>query len=115
MTASPKRIYEYRRYTAMPGKLPELRHRLENVASRMWNKHGIRNIAFWETVVGGDSNAIHYILEWDDMAHRQRAWEAFTTDPEWLAARAATENNGPLVEVIHNEFWRSTSVPQVPT
>lgn len=100
-------IYEYRRYQAAPGKLPALSARFENSTLRFWAKHGIRCIGFWESVVG-DSNQLHYILEWRDMGERQRIWDAFQADPEWQAARTASEKDGPLVAVVHNEIWRPT-------
>ena len=67
-----------------------------------------RVVGFWETVFG-ESNELVYICAYDDLAHRQRAWSAFMADPEWLAARKASETNGPLVERVVNKIWRPTS------
>ena len=41
--------------------------------------------------------------------HRQRAWAAFMADPEWQAAKRASEANGPLVERVVNKIWKPTS------
>jgi hypothetical protein len=35
------------------------------------------------------------------------------TDPEWLAKRAETERNGPLVDVIENMFLAPTTYSRV--
>ena len=64
-------------------------------------------MGFWEDVVG-TSNRLTYIVAYDDMGHRERAWTAFTTDPEWLEGRAKTELNGPLVARVINTLMRPT-------
>ena len=100
-------LYEYRRYEIVPGKLPEVHGRFAEVVMGFWEKHGIKVVGFWEAVVGG-SNEIHYILQWENMADRERKWETFQSDREWLAARAKSEENGALVSRITNSFWRPT-------
>jgi hypothetical protein len=56
----------------------------------------------------GENNELVYICAFDDLAHRQKAWAAFQSDPEWLAARKASEANGPLVERVVNKIWKPT-------
>jgi hypothetical protein len=100
-------IYEYRAYYVMPGRMPDLQRRFADVTMKMFKKHGISVVGFWETVIG-ESNELVYICAYDDLAHRERAWKTFMADPEWLAARKTTEANGPLVERIVNKIWRPT-------
>lgn len=101
-------LYEYRRYDAMPGRLPELQQRFENHTLRIWSRHGIELVGFWLAEVG-TSNVLHYLLRWADMADREKRWSAFLADPEWVSTRAATEANGPLIARVVNEFWKPTS------
>ena len=100
-------LYEYRRYEAMPGRLPDLLHRFENHTVRIWARHGIEPVGFWVAEVG-TSNVLHYLLRWADMADREKRWTAFLADEEWLKTRAATEAAGPLVGRVVNEFWKPT-------
>ncbi len=100
-------LYEYRHYQAVTGKLPALHRRFAEITTRIWEKHGIRPVGFWEAVVGS-SNELHYLLQWEDMADRERKWDAFQRDPEWQKARAETEVDGPLVARATNYFWRPT-------
>jgi hypothetical protein len=100
-------IYEYRAYQVMPGRLPDLLKRFNDVTMTLFKKHGILVVGFWQTVVG-ESNEIVYICAFDDFAQRQRAWDSFTADPEWHVARAKSEANGPLVARIVNRIWRPT-------
>jgi hypothetical protein len=48
------------------------------------------------------------MLEWESLAERERKWNAFAADPEWLAARAKTEAQGPIVERIENYMLAPT-------
>ena len=97
-------IYELRTYRCVPGRMPDLHKRFENVALRMFDKHGISPVGFWTTLVGESNQELHYLLEWRDLAHREKVWNAFMADQEWLEARAETEKNGPLVANITNTF-----------
>ena len=49
------------------------------------------------------------MLEWKDLAERERAFGGFMKDPEWLAARAKTEENGPIVANISNTILAPTA------
>ncbi len=84
-------LYELRIYTAMPTRLPELLARFRNHTVELFAKHGIRNVGYWTNIVGGRNDELWYIVAFEDMAHRERAWSAFATDPEWLEVRAESE------------------------
>lgn len=102
-------IHELRVYEVMPGKLPALNDRFENITCGMFEKHGIHVVGFWTQVVG-TSNELVYLLEFDNLGHREKAWGAFQNDPEWLEARASTEREaGPLVSRIRNMILQPTS------
>ncbi|MBI1736838.1 MAG: NIPSNAP family protein [Candidatus Rokubacteria bacterium] len=100
-------IYEYRAYYAVPGRMPDIQRRFNDVTMRLFDRHKIKVVGFWETVIG-ESNELVYICAFDDLAHRQRAWDAFMADPEWQEAKKQSEMNGPLVERVVNKIWRPT-------
>jgi hypothetical protein len=100
-------VFEYRVYQVVPGRLPALHRRFGEITLPLFQKHGIAVVGFWDTVVG-TSNQLHYLLRFDDLAHRERAWAGFTTDPDWTKARAESERDGPLVVEVHNQLWRPT-------
>ena len=101
-------LYEYRRYEASPGKLGELSKRFATITTKIWERMDIKVIGFWTAEVG-TGNELHYILAWEDMADRERKWNAFQADKEWQEKRAETERDGPLAARITNSFWRPTS------
>ena len=100
-------IYELRIYDAIPGKLPALNDRFAKITLGYFEKHGIKSIAYWTDVIG-ISNRLTYLLAFDDLAHRDRAWAAFGADAERIAAFAETERDGPLVARVENKIMRPT-------
>ena len=101
-------IYEIRSYDIVPGRMPAMNARFQNHTMGLFKKHGIEVVGFWEPVIG-ESNELVYICAFPDLATRERVWKAFMADPEWQAARKASEANGPLVERVVNKIWRPTS------
>ncbi len=54
-----------------------------------------------------------YLLEWDSLADREKKWNAFQSDPEWIAARADSEKDGQIVASISNQILTPTSFSAV--
>jgi hypothetical protein len=97
-------IYEYRRYHVNPGRMGDLVDRMNQHTVRFFEKHGIRMLGAWTTIVG-ESNELHYLLAWEDFNERQERWGAFSRDPEWLAIMRETDGDGKLRDRAHNELW----------
>ena len=106
-------IHELRIYHAVPGRLPDLNNRFSNITLKLWEKFGIRQAGFWTTLIGPNNHALYYLLEWESLAEREQKWNAFASNPEWLAARAETEKNGPLVERVENLILTPTAYSKV--
>jgi hypothetical protein len=102
-------IYELRIYHCAPGRLADLNRRFDTITLKMWQKHGIRPVGFWTVLIGENNHDLYYMLQWKDLAERERLWNAFIVDPEWLAARAETEKNGPLITHLDNSILAPTS------
>jgi hypothetical protein len=49
-----------------------------------------------------------YVLAYPDEAARETAWKAFNTDPEWIAARDASERNGKIVAKVESVMMKAT-------
>ena len=102
-------VYELRVYRCVPGRLPDLSRRFETVTLKIWDKHGIWPVGFWTTLIGESNQDLYYLLEWKDLAERERVWGGFMSDPEWLKARAESEKNGPIVAQISNTILAPTA------
>jgi hypothetical protein len=106
-------IYEMRVYRCVPGRLPALLKRFETVTLPMWETHGIRQAGFWTTLVGESNQDLTYLLAWDSLAEREQRWNAFQSDPNWIAARAETERDGAIVANIASSFLQPTAFSSV--
>jgi hypothetical protein len=106
-------IYELRIYRVLPGRMPNLLARFQDHTLRIWEKHGFRQAGFFTTLVGESNNDLTYLLAWESMAEREGKWAVFQADPEWLAARAESEKDGPIVATIRNEFLAPTAFSSV--
>jgi len=102
-------IYEQRVYSAIPGKLPALLARFSNHTLKLFEKHGIKQSGFWTVLVGDGNNDLHYLLVWESLADREKKWNAFQADPEWIKARDDSEKDGPLIANIKSAFLRPTA------
>jgi hypothetical protein len=49
------------------------------------------------------------MIQWESLAEREQKWNAFQADADWIATRAATEAQRPIVERIENHFLTPTS------
>ncbi|MGC9942199.1 MAG: NIPSNAP family protein [Verrucomicrobiota bacterium] len=106
-------IYEQRIYHAMPGRMPDLLRRFEQVTLPIWTRLGIRQAGFWTILVGGSNHDLIYLLQWDSMAEREQKWTAFLGDREWLEKRAESERNGALTSSYDNSFLQPTAFSTV--
>src|SRR5580693_3785486 len=96
-TRSQKMIHELRVYHCVPGRLPALLKRFETITLGIWERHGIRQAGFWTVLVGESNQDLHYLVQWESLAEREKKWNAFMADPEWQTKRAETERDGPIV------------------
>jgi hypothetical protein len=106
-------LYELRVYHCMPGRLPDLLKRFETITLGLWERHGIKQAGFWTAEIGESNHDLHYLLQWESLAEREKKWGAFITDPEWLAKRAETEKNGPLISSFSNSILKPTTFSSV--
>jgi len=102
-------IVEMRVYHCAPGRLPALNERFQTTTLAFWEKYGIEQLGFFTTLVGPSNQTLTYLLKWDSLAERERKWNAFASDPEWLAKRAASEAVQTIVERIENSFLTPTA------
>lgn len=106
-------IHELRIYRCVPGRLPALLNRFETITLKLWERHGIKQAGFWTVLVGESNQELVYLLEWESLAERERKWNAFASDPEWLAKRAETEKDGQIVANVSNQMLMPTAFSSV--
>jgi NIPSNAP protein len=108
--APDSRCFEMRTYTAAPGKLEALHARFRDHTNKLFVKHGMTLVGYWvpRDKDKGADNTLVYVLAYPDCAAREKAWQDFTGDPVWKAARDASEVNGKLVEKVDSVLMTAT-------
>ncbi|WP_010587074.1 NIPSNAP family protein [Schlesneria paludicola] len=96
----PTYVYEMRTYTTLPGKLPALHARFRDHTVKLFERHGMKNVIYL-TPVDADGkpvdNKLVYLLAHKSQAAAKASFDAFRKDAEWIAARDASEKDGPIL------------------
>ena len=104
-------VYELRTYTTEEGRLPALHARFKDHTIRLFEKHGMKNVLYF-TPVDSDGksvdNKLVYLLAHKSQAAAKASFDAFRQDPEWIAARDASEKDGKIVAKLESQFLNLT-------
>ncbi|MGI8334453.1 NIPSNAP family protein [Actinomadura scrupuli] len=91
-------IHELREYVAVPGRAEDLHRRFADLTLDLFREVGLDVQGFWHET--GDRHRISYLCRFASIDEARRHWERFAADPRWLAIKASTEHDGPLIESI---------------
>lgn len=93
------RVYELRTYTCNEGKLDTLLARFRDHTCKLFEKHGMGNVGYWVPVdeENGSKTTLIYVLEHKSRDAAKASFKAFGADPEWQAARKASEEGGKIL------------------
>lgn len=98
-------VYELRIYHAAPGKLGELLARFRDHTIKLFDRHGIKSVAYWTPIEEPQkSNTLVYILQHPSREEAAANWKSFQDDPEWKSVKERSELNGKLTEQIDSTF-----------
>jgi hypothetical protein len=109
-------VYELRIYHTYEGKLDDLLRRFRQHTTKLFEKHGIKNLAYWTPTDDPlKGKTLVYILAHPSREAATANWQAFRDDPEWQSVRDKSEANGKLVEKIDSTFLVMTDFsPKLP-
>lgn len=92
------RVFELRTYTAPDGKLDALKSRFRDHTTRIFERHGMKNVGYWVPADEPKSqNTLIYILQHESREAAKKSWAAFAQDPEWKKVAAESQKDGRLV------------------
>ena len=102
-------VYELRVYHAAAGKLADLLARFRDHTIKIFDRHGMKSIAYWTPVDEPDkSNTLFYILYHPSREAAAANWKSFQDDPEWKSVKDKSEANGKLVDKVDSTFLALT-------
>lgn len=96
------RVFELRTYAVTPGNLDALNARFRDHTMQLFKKHGMTNIGYWNLLPDqkGADRTLIYLLAHRSQDAAEKSFAAFRSDPDWIAARKASEEkaSGSLTE-----------------
>jgi len=105
------RVFELRTYYAAEGKMPALHARFRDHTNKLFVKHGMTLIGYWTSMDDGKepkSEKLIYILAYPSKAAAEKSWKDFQNDPDWKAAKTASEQDGKLVAKVESVYMNPT-------
>jgi hypothetical protein len=103
--AASARVFELRTYYCFPGRLEALHKRFRDHTRRMFEKHGMTNVAYWTPHEGpGKENTLIYVISHASREQAKANWAAFSADPEWKKISEESQKDGKIVEKVESVF-----------
>jgi len=107
--AAKNRVYEMRTYYTNEGKLPDLQARFRNHTTKLFEKHGMKNVGYWVPQdAPASQNTLIYIISHESRDAAKKSWDAFRNDPEWKEVAKASEANGKIVSKLESVYMDAT-------
>ena len=104
-SAATTHVFEFRTYTAAPGKLEALQARFRDNTMRIFKKHGLTSVGYFAPQDDPlAKNTFMYILSFPSRDAAKKSWDEFRNDPEWQKVAKESEANGKLVDHIESVF-----------
>jgi hypothetical protein len=83
------RIFEVRVYHSPTYRqLKALHERFAGPEIKIFHRVGVNPILYSSTVFGNNMPNLTYVIPFANLAEREKAWNAFSADPEWVKVRA---------------------------
>ena len=104
----PARIFELRMYESSNGSTLARKIKMFNDGEiKIFQRLGMQPVFFGETIVGARMPNLVYMLSFENLAAREKLWQAFGADPEWQKLRSLAGNNdAEIVSNISNAILR---------
>jgi hypothetical protein len=102
--------YELRTYTCLPGRLPNLKTRFKDHTLKLFEKQGMENIAYFESIEPDQAQGkLVYLLAHKSEGQAAKSWDAFRADPAWISARDNSEKDGKIIEKLESVYLKPLS------
>jgi hypothetical protein len=109
------RIFELRVYHSPTWRqLSALHERFAGPEMQIFHRVGVHPILYTSTLIGPNRPNLTYLIPFDNLAAREKAWDAFASDPEWVKVRKdSIERHGQISSVIQISLFKATAYSPV--
>jgi len=111
---SDGRVFEFRTYTTPPNGLDAINARFRDHTLKLFEKHGMKNIAYFNRMkdMKDADVTLFYMLAHKSPDAAKESFNAFRNDPDWIAARKASEEKAggslTIKDGVKSEFYKAT-------
>jgi hypothetical protein len=104
------RIFELRTYHSPTWRqLKALHERFAGPEIKIFHRSGVHPVLYSSTLFGANMPNLTYLIPFESLAAREKAWAAFGADPEWIKVRKeSVEKHGQIASVIQVSLFRAT-------
>jgi hypothetical protein len=104
------RIFELRVYHSPSWRqLQALHERFAGPEIKIFHRVGVHPILYGSTIFGNNLPNLTYVTPFESLAAREKAWTAFSADPEWAKVRKESiDKHGQISSVIQISLYRAT-------
>lgn len=103
-------VFELRTYYCFPDKFPNIVARFRDHTRALFEKHGMVNIAYWQTVREDNTQPeLKYIIAHKNADAAKASWKAFGSDPVWKKVAEESQLDGKIVEKVVSVYM--TALP----
>lgn len=112
---SKPRIFELRVYHSPTYRqLKALHERFAGPEIRIFHRVGVHPLLYSSTLIGQNLPNLAYLIPFDDLSAREKAWNAFNADPEWIKVRKESiDRSGQIASTIQISLWRAAAYSPV--
>ncbi len=103
------RIFELRTYHSPTYRqLRALHERFAGAEIKIFHRTGVHPIFYSSTLAGQNMPNLTYVIPFENLAEREKAWAAFGADPEWIRVRAESiEKHGQISSYSQISLYRA--------
>jgi hypothetical protein len=97
--ADSNRLFEFRVYHAVPGKVPALESRFRDTTAKLLAKHDLTVVGYWvpEDAPGWDNTFVS-LMAYPSREEANKNWAALLADPEFQAVIKSEQANKLVVK-----------------
>ena len=110
VAAENNRLFEFRVYHALPGKLPALESRFRDTTSKLLAKHSLNVVGYWAVPQDASqdwNNTFIFMLAHSSLEEGEKNWDAFEADPAFQDL-IKSERAAPTVSKVERTYMRPT-------
>src|SRR6266849_4665386 len=109
------RLFELRVYHSPTWRqLKALHERFAGPEIQIFHRVGVNPVLYSSTLFGANMPNLTYLIPFENLAAREKAWEAFAADPEWIKVRKESiEKHGQMSSIIQISLFKATAYSPV--